>query len=173
MTAVDGHGADGGGWVVEPTRPVSTVRAEPGRPPWAWILGCWAGLAVLVTSVAIWAIGDRAPTNVNVGTRFWLDAWLVDDARWYQSIAADGYFYLPGQQSSIAFFPSYPMTVRGVGWVLGSDFQLAAWLVALAAGLAAVVMFTGWVWARLPGPPPSPRSRCSCSTRTRSSCTAR
>lgn len=136
--------------MVEPTRPVSPVRAEPTRPPWALILGCWAALAVVVTTVAVWAIDDRAPTNVNVATRLWLDAWLVDDARWYQSIAADGYFYLPGQQSSVAFFPAYPMTVRGVGWVLGSDFQLAAWLVALAAGLAAVVMFTGWVWARLP-----------------------
>ncbi len=123
-----------------------------GRPPWAWIIGIWAALAVVVTTVAITAIAYRPPTNLNVESRPWIDAWLIDDARWYQSIAADGYFYTPGQQSSVAFFPAYPMTVRGVGLLLGGDVRLAAWLVSLAAGLAAVLLFTGWVWSRLPRP---------------------
>lgn len=128
-----------------------TTRAA-GCPPWAWILGIWAVLAVVVTMVAITAIAHRSPTNTNIESRPWIDAWLVDDARWYQAIAADGYSYTPGQQSSVAFFPAYPMAVRGVGLLLGGDVRLAAWLVALAAGLAAVLLFTGWVWSRLPRP---------------------
>jgi len=128
------------------------TQTRPTRPPWGLILGCYAVLAVVVTAVAILAIDHRPPGNTNIESRAWLDAWLVDDARWYQSIAATGYFYVPGQQSSIAFFPAYPMAVRGVGWALGGDFRLAGWLVALAAGLAAVLLFAGWVWRRLPRP---------------------
>ncbi len=43
----------------------------------------------------------------------WLDGWSEGDSGWYYGIATYGYFYNPGQQSSIAFFPSYPLTVRG------------------------------------------------------------
>lgn len=124
---------------------VGTVR----RPPYPLIVGAFAVLTVAVTAVGILAIAHRAPINVNVESRAWIDAWLVDDARWYASIAADGYSYTPGQQSSIAFFPAYPMTVRGVGWALGGDVRLAGWLVGLLAGLAAVLVFARWVWARL------------------------
>jgi Gpi18-like mannosyltransferase len=42
------------------------------------------------------------------------------------------------------------MTVRGVGWLFGGDFRLAGWAVALAAGLAAVLLFARWVWPLLP-----------------------
>ena len=122
------------------------------RPPYPLILGAFAVLTVVVTAVGILAIAHRAPINVNSESRAWIDAWLVDDARWYQSIAADGYSYTPGQQSSIAFFPAYPMTVRGFGWVLGGDVRLAGWLVGLLAGLAAVLVFARWVWARLSPP---------------------
>lgn len=136
---------------IHPPEPAATANGSTG-PPWKLILGGWAALAVVVTVVAILAIDHRPPTNTNDESRAWLDAWLVDDARWYQSIAADGYSYTPGSQSSIAFFPAFPLTVRGVGWLLGGDFRLAGWLVALIAGLTAVVLFTGWVWARLPRP---------------------
>ncbi len=132
--------------------PSVTGRPTASRPPWALILGCWAALAVVVTTIAVTAITHRPPNNTNMESRAWIDAWLIDDARWYQSIAAQGYIYTPGHQSSVAFFPTYPMSVRGVGWLLGGDIRLAGWLVALAAGLAAVVLFTSWVWARLPRP---------------------
>ena len=128
----------------------SEVGVAPARrPSYAAILGAFAALTVVVTTVGMLAIAHRAPINVNTESRAWIDAWLVDDARWYQSIAADGYSYTPGQQSSIAFFPAFPMTVRGLGWLLGDDFRLAGWLVGLAAGVAAVLLFARWVWARL------------------------
>ncbi|NMR19427.1 hypothetical protein [Cellulomonas fimi] len=79
----------------------------------------------------------------------WLDGWFQYDAGWYHAIATSGYSYTPGQQSSIAFFPTYPLTVRGLGGVLG-DYQLAGSLVGVLAGAAAVALFGGWVWRRLP-----------------------
>ena len=79
----------------------------------------------------------------------WLDGWFQGDAGWYWSIATDGYFYAPGSQSSIAFFPVYPLGVRGLGEVLG-DVQLAGSLLGVLAGLAAVLLFARWVWQRLP-----------------------
>jgi hypothetical protein len=115
------------------------------------VLAAFAALAVVCTVVAMLGAG-RDPNRVHADGRGWIDAWLVGDAGWYQSIATGGYFYHPGQQSSIAFFPTYPMAVRGVGLAAGGDFHLAGWLVSLLAGAAAVVAFTGWVWPRLPRP---------------------
>jgi Gpi18-like mannosyltransferase len=47
-----------------------------------------------------------------------LDRW---DGRWYQLVARDGYLLVPGRQSDPAFFPLYPILLRGVhaagvGW---------------------------------------------------------
>jgi hypothetical protein len=115
------------------------------------VLAAYAAVVLVCTTVAMLGAG-RNPDRVHADQRAWIDAWLVGDAAWYQSIATGGYFYQPGQQSSIAFFPTYPMAVRGVGWLLGGDFRLAGWLVSLLAGAAAVVAFTLWVWPRLPRP---------------------
>ena len=44
------------------------------------------------------------------------------DANWYLGIVTEGYHFVPNQpglQQSIAFFPAYPMLVRGVGRILG------------------------------------------------------
>jgi hypothetical protein len=44
------------------------------------------------------------------------------DANWYLGIVTEGYHFVPDQpglQQSIAFFPAYPMLVRGVGRILG------------------------------------------------------
>lgn len=79
----------------------------------------------------------------------WLDGWFQGDSGWYWSIATDGYFYVPGSQSSIAFFPVYPLGVRGIAGVLG-DVQLAGTLLGVLAGLAAVLLFARWAWQRLP-----------------------
>ncbi|MGV8977985.1 MAG: hypothetical protein ACOH17_08065 [Cellulomonas sp.] len=79
----------------------------------------------------------------------WLDGWFQYDAGWYLRIATQGYDYTPGQQSSIAFFPVYPLGVRGLGRLLG-DYQVAGELLAVLAGAAAVLLFGRWAWTRLP-----------------------
>lgn len=51
------------------------------------------------------------------------------DATWYLSIAADGYWYKPGTESSVAFYPLFPLLIRGLSH-LGVDPLLAGYGVA-------------------------------------------
>lgn len=65
------------------------------------------------------------------------------DSGWYWDIAARGYYFTPDGQSSIAFFPLYPMLMRlaaapfgggaGATWIAGIGVALAAELAALVA----------------------------------------
>ncbi|WP_420121209.1 hypothetical protein [Nakamurella sp.] len=134
-----------------PARTADGPADRTARPPIAAVLAGYAAVVAVCTTVAVLGAG-RNPARVHADDRGWIDAWLIGDAGWYQSIATGGYFYHPGQQSSIAFFPTYPMAVGGLGRLLGGDFHLAGWLVSLLAGAAAVVAFTVWVWPRLPRP---------------------
>lgn len=80
---------------------------ELSRPP-RWLLGWW-GVGRLV------AIGTALALRPTAWT---LDRW---DGRWYRMIARGGYLLVPGRQSDPAFFPLYPVLLRGlhaagVGW---------------------------------------------------------
>lgn len=78
-----------------------------------------------------------------------LGGWLWYDAAWYVDIADHGYFYEPGTQSSVAFFPAYPLAIRGVARLTG-DTALAAVVTTAAAGAAAAWLFARWCASRLP-----------------------
>jgi Mannosyltransferase (PIG-V) len=66
------------------------------------------------------------------------------DANWYLGIVTEGYHFVPNQpglQQSIAFFPAYPMLVRGVGRILGgrlTSYIGAGMLVSFAAFFGAL-----------------------------------
>jgi hypothetical protein len=90
---------------------------------------------------------------VAYAARFFTPGWgIVDvftkrwDATWYLEVARNGYpsTIPPGEgdvaQSSLGFFPLYPIVTRGVGEVLGVDLRLAAVLVNLVAGAVATVL---------------------------------
>lgn len=59
------------------------------------------------------------------------------DARWYEAVAARGYYVIPGRQSDVAFFPLYPTILHilrsaGVdGWWVGSLVSTGLFLPAL------------------------------------------
>lgn len=55
-----------------------------------------------------------------------LDVWARWDSAFYLRIVEEGYAFIPGQQSSVAFFPVYPMLMSFATPILGS---------ALAAGV--------------------------------------
>ncbi len=65
------------------------------------------------------------------------------DSDWYASIATRGYFFEPGKQSSVAFFPLYPLAIRAV-MALGLTPFLAGTLVTLLAAFLAVALFYEW-----------------------------
>jgi hypothetical protein len=69
--------------------------------------------------------------------------WVGWDSGWYTHIAERGYFYRPGEQSSVAFFPLYPLAVRGVE-ALGPDVHQAGVLVTLLCGPLALLLFLRW-----------------------------
>ena len=119
------------------------------RFPWHRVLAAFAVVAVVLSVVVTLASRTVTRGDTVLQGPAWLDAWFQYDSGWYYGIAADGYSYVPGQQSSIAFFPTYPMVVRAVGWLVG-DFQVAGTLVALAAGAGVAVVFGLWSWRTLP-----------------------
>jgi hypothetical protein len=81
--------------------------------------------------------------------RRFLGNWLIWDGGWYLHIARSGYFYRPGHQSSVAFFPVYPLAVRWLGSFTG--MAIAALVISVAAGALAVQLF--WTWCRDTGDP--------------------
>jgi hypothetical protein len=81
----------------------------------------------------------------------WLAGWAQWDSGWYHRIAAEGYSYVAGRQSTVAFFPAYPLVVRAAGAVV-DDPYLAGIAVTLLAGLGVAVLFAAWVRPRLAPP---------------------
>ncbi|MGI8777095.1 MAG: mannosyltransferase family protein [Acidimicrobiales bacterium] len=55
------------------------------------------------------------PRPHHVPGRPWFEAWVHWDSEWYLQIANHGYSYKPGRQSSVAFFPLYPLA--GLSWL--------------------------------------------------------
>jgi hypothetical protein len=115
----------------EPTRPGST--------PLKRLLG-WYALSRLVTLAAAIAAGIRYP---GFGLIRFFSAW---DAGWYLKLIAFGYPHgIPqvagrATESTIGFFPLFPMVVRAVSWALPGSDAVAAIGVSLVAGGVTVVL---------------------------------
>jgi hypothetical protein len=76
--------------------------------------------------------------------RTWVTrAWAHWDAGWYASIAKDGYSYTPGEQSSVAFFPAYPLAIRALT-ALGLNRFVAGVLLTMLFGCAGLFVFDRW-----------------------------
>jgi hypothetical protein len=136
---------------VDAEPPIRAVPAEAAvrRPNMRWLpvaahisiaLVLFTVVAVVATDVGTWYGGPEL-----------IGGWARYDAGWYRSIADNGYFFEPGRQSSVAFFPVYPLATRYLSEVLGGD--PTAWGVALtfASGLLAAVLFHRWCRERLGG----------------------
>jgi hypothetical protein len=133
------------------TQPRGALEIVARRLP-LFALGAFLLMAVLTTVVATvtyHTVGQN-PGHDYLNGPGWLDAWFQGDAGWYYRIAEEGYFYTPGTQSSIAFFPAYPLLVHGVAAVLGGDASTAAGLVTLACAAGVVMVFAEWVRSRVP-----------------------
>jgi len=72
---------------------------------------------------------------------WYLSIWYQWDANWYMSIVTDGYQWVSGDQSNVAFFPLYPMAVRGAGWLLGGRYLTAGLLLSLAFLFGGMIFF--------------------------------
>ncbi len=119
----------------------------------------WQAVAVFLATAAVLflvmgAVAPRLPeaSGLRLTPAFtgpeWLAGWAQWDSGWYHRIAADGYSYVAGQQSTVAFFPAYPVVVGALG-VLVDDPYLAGIAVTLAAGVAVAALFAAWARPRL------------------------
>ncbi|HVL29000.1 MAG TPA: hypothetical protein VM390_12680 [Acidimicrobiales bacterium] len=78
----------------------------------------------------------------------WLAGWAQWDSGWYRQIVVEGYSYVVGQQSTVAFFPAYPIVVGAVRAVVG-DAYVAGIVVTFLAGAGVAALLAGWLRARL------------------------
>lgn len=79
-----------------------------------------------------------------VSLEYLLDGWVQDDGHDYLRIAEGGYWYVPGVESPVVWFPLYPLAIRSVGWVL-DDPMLAGMVVASIGGLVGVGVYWKWL----------------------------
>lgn len=73
---------------------------------------------------------------------FW-DAFARYDAGWYHGIASQGYEYGAGGRNNLAFFPVYPLLIRGGAWLLGArqqDYYFAGIVISWLAFAGAMTM---------------------------------
>jgi Mannosyltransferase (PIG-V) len=73
----------------------------------------------IVTRLVLYYLGSLSTTVLQHGA-WWgrprapIDLWMRWDCVWYLDIVQDGYSYKPGQWSSVAFYPLYPLAVRAL-----------------------------------------------------------
>jgi hypothetical protein len=132
-------------WLVRGLRRFPHLRA---RDKWtqaaldaaaAFVPTVLAGKAVaFVANLLFPAAGPRNFEMPFVSRKF-LETFAAWDSGWYWHIARNGYFYDPAGQSSIAFFPLYPLLMRFVAWPFGGSDR-ALWLAGIAVSLTSFAL---------------------------------
>lgn len=63
------------------------------------------------------------------------------DGQWYLKLARSGYpTHVSHAQTTLGFFPGYPLAIRAFAWLLHLPFDASALVLALAGGLVATVL---------------------------------
>jgi hypothetical protein len=108
------------------------------------IIAAAVGSRVLVLAAA--AVGHRLhwlggpPPVHGASTSHTLSVLSYWDGAWYRTVAEQGYLLIPGRQSDPAFFPLFPILLRGLNG-LGLSFLTSGLLVANAAFAVGIVAF--------------------------------
>lgn len=120
--------------------------------PTLWRL---AAVALAVITAATVGTAVFAPEFLGSSAADMPRAWPIHglchwDCWWYVNIADGGYWYRPGAQAPVAYFPLYPLVLRGLTLV-GLDRFSAGVLVSLASGVGALLLFGRWAAKVQPG----------------------
>lgn len=92
-----------------------------------WATWGWPLQVFLLTRLALWVVAFLAdvalpgpPEGVERAepANLWLDVWARWDSSFYLRIATEGYFLYPDEPSAVAFFPLYPLLLKGVALAL-------------------------------------------------------
>ena len=104
---------------------------------------------VIITRLAAFTIGFVANLVFPAGrARAWempfeyqrfAEIFAAWDSGWYFDIARHGYYWHANHQSSVAFFPLYPMLMRLAAWPFGGTDR-AVWLAGIVISCSAFVL---------------------------------
>ncbi|MBL9037692.1 MAG: hypothetical protein JNG84_04170 [Archangium sp.] len=125
--------------------------ARPSLLSVAWRQPVVAALLTGVGVLTLATLGVTGPgqTTTALSAMPYLDMWVRWDAGWYQAIAEHGYTYSPTEQSAAAFFPVYPLLIRGVMAVSGWSVFVCGVVVTWVMGFLAALTFYAWArWLR-------------------------
>jgi hypothetical protein len=129
------------------TAPPSELAPTSRRDLWQ-ALGMFAVVAALVW-FAVWFgnahLGHDAwePHRPGIAGGQLFEGWARWDAAWYRTIVREGYVYYPDVQSSVAFWPSYPIVVKAFSWLFPSIFITGS-VLTLVSGASLAVLFRKW-----------------------------
>jgi 4-amino-4-deoxy-L-arabinose transferase-like glycosyltransferase len=113
----------------------------------------WSRVAIWLTAALAYAVfeaqyaqplhppaaGPEPPQDVGWG----VDIWARWDGGWFTHVAREGY---TDPKTTTAFFPAYPLLVRGAGWVLGGHDVLAGVIMSLLAAAVAFALLYRLAW---------------------------
>jgi Gpi18-like mannosyltransferase len=125
----------------------------------AWLRTLWVTTIFVVWRAYIQVVYSLSGLSPPIGTRLrakagppeWVVHWFHWDTAWYGLIARAGYSartYDP-HQSNLAFFPLYPLSVRGLSRLTGLSYPVSGLLVAHVCALALAIVlyfFTAEEW---------------------------
>jgi hypothetical protein len=105
-------------------------------------------LAFTLSRLLIFAAGILGDTFLPTEEGHWvadpnsafLSLWAKWDSQWYVQIARDGYWYQPLQQSNVAFFPLYPLSMRLLAPLTGGNLVLAGFVLSNLYLLGALIL---------------------------------
>jgi hypothetical protein len=78
----------------------------------------------------------------------WLRGWAQWDSGWYERIASSGYSFVHGEQSTVAFFPAYPLVMRVFDSLTGNTY-VAGIIVTFVCGAGVAALLFLWLRDRL------------------------
>jgi len=145
------------------------AATEPGSAPTGFIERAWHGVGypmacflgiAFVLIVVVWFSINHMTRNPSYPIQTplvfhgasVLEGWVRFDAGWYVQISATGYHYTPGQMSSVAFFPAYPLGMRFTEKLFfGYDptHILPGILLTFVSGMVMTVLFYRWCCLRM------------------------
>jgi len=139
--------------LTEPARGDTAAPASDRSSDSSWLArraaAAYVAIAIVLTGVTALAVNlPGALPTLPFGGRYVVGGWCRYDCGWYTLIAGHGYSYPKGVQSSVAFFPGYPLVARPLSRAIDNT-PLALIIVTWIAGLAAVVLFAHWCARRL------------------------
>jgi hypothetical protein len=134
--------------LTEPARGAALGAEGSEQRDTAWLVRraalAYVAIAIVLTGVAALAVNlPDAHRTIAFEGRDVVGGWCRFDCGWYLDIADHGYSYVKGQQSSVAFFPGYPLVARPLARAIDNT-PLALIIVTWIAGLATLMLFAHW-----------------------------